>query len=313
MTEPMYDLSIIIVSYNTAGLLGQCLDSIEKHMAGKMRFTAIVVDNDSRDGTRERLRAYQAAHAWVQTVLLDANVGFARANNIGIRHCSSRNVLLLNSDTYLIDDSLLEAVAYLDGRTDVFGCGCTLLDRDYKRDVSFGLFPTVSVVLREIFTNRFNRLRGVVPGEKEPFRSIDFPCGAFFLMKRNLLEKVGLLDERFFMYFEETDLAKRARDKGYAITYFGPTRVVHLRGGSSGPCEDSVTTLFYQSWNYYFRKHHTIVERILLNLVLFVYFSGMIAASALAGKKGTLHYYERHRTGLLRAWRRSKGPSGQFI
>jgi len=299
----MYDLSIIIVSFNTAGLLRQCLESLEKHLAGKILFTAVVVDNNSGDDTRPWLQSFMAQRAWVQAILLDSNTGFARANNIGIRHCSSRNVLLLNSDTYLLDDSLLAALAYLDGKEDVFGCGCRLLNSDLKPGVSFGHFPTVPVVLREIFTNRFNRLRGVVPPDTEPVGRIDFPCGAFFLMKRSLLDKVGLLDERFFMYFEETDLAKRARDKGYSITFFGTTRIVHLRGGSSGPEKVALAAIFYQSWNYYFSKHHTALEKAALNCILLAYFSAMVVAAWLTGKKEILAYYSVHRRGLIGSWR----------
>jgi GT2 family glycosyltransferase len=254
MTAPYFDLSIIIVSYNTTDLLKRCLESLKLYLIGKVRFNVMVVDNKSTDGTRAWLPAYQAAHGWVRTVLLDANVGFACANTIGIRRCSSRNVLLLHSDTYLIDDSLLLAVAYLDDRPEIFGCGCTLPDSNEKRDVSFGFFPTVSLVVREICTNRFNQLRGVVPGENEPVRPIDFPCGAFFLFKRDLFDKLGGLDERFFMYFEETDLAKRAWDKGYTITCFSPTRIVHVRGGSSGPDGNALTSIFYRSWKQSIRR-----------------------------------------------------------
>jgi GT2 family glycosyltransferase len=303
MTGHLDDLSIIIVSYNTADLLRQCLESLEKHLAGKLRFTAMVIDNNSIDGSRQWLDAYRTGHAWVQAVMLDENAGFARANNIGIRESSSRNVLLLNSDTYLLDDSLLEAMAYLDGRTDIFGCGCTLLGRDHRPDVSYGAFPTVTVVLREIFANRYNQLRGVVPGENEEIKPVDFPCGAFFLIKRKLLDVVGLLDEEFFMYFEETDLAKRAKDKGYAVMYFAPSHVVHVRGGSSGTDRSELAEVFYRSWNYYFSKHHTAKEKMALNCILHAYFSAMVVAATILGRKDTRAYYALHRRALIHSWR----------
>lgn len=296
------DLSIIIVSRNTVSLLQQCLASIETFLAKKLRFIAVVVDNNSSDGTRKWLTAYETNHGWLRTVFMDTNVGFARANNIGIRQSDSRNILLLNSDTYLIDDSPLEAVAYLDHQPGVFGCGCTLLNREKKEDVSFGSFTTLRVVMREIFTNRFSQLRGIVPRPNEPIRPIDFPCGAFFLIKRNLLGEIGGLDENFFMYFEEADLARRAWDRGYTIMYYGPTRIVHLRGGSSGCAGDALSTIFYQSLNRYLCKHHTVLEKMLLNLVLFIYFTGMMTASSLTGKKIALSHFARQRRGLLRAW-----------
>jgi len=300
------DLSIIVVSYNTVDLLAQCLGSLRKHLCGKIDFIAIVVDNNSCDETRRWLASYQADNSWVHAILLNDNVGFARANNIGIRFCTCKNVLLLNSDAYLIDDSLLLAVAHLDKNPGLFGCGCTLLDREEKSDISYGSFPSLPVVMKEICTNRFNQLRAVTPVKNDTIRQIDFPCGAFFLFKRNMFDELGGLDEAFFMYFEETDLAKRAWDKGHIIEYFPKTNIVHLRGGSSGTENGALTTIFYQSWNYYFSKHHSFVEKIALNSILYLFFSAMFFYSLISGKKKVCSYYKHHRRGLVSSWFKSR-------
>ncbi len=306
MATAYYDLSIIIVSFNTVDLLKQCVESLEKHLLGKLNFITVVVDNNSHDGSREWLQSFQENKSWVQAILLDDNVGFARANNIGIHRTSGKNVLLLNSDTYLLDDSLCRAVEHLDKNPKLFGCGCMLLDKDKRPDISYGFFPSLPLLTKEILTNRFNQLRAVIPSESDGITAIDFPCGAFFLLKKDLYDLLGGLDETFFMYFEETDLAKRARKKGYSIEYFSGTKIVHLRGGSSGSDGGPLTTIFYQSWNYYFKKHHSFLGKIALNFLLSSFFSAMILKSLFANKVGLRTYYKYHLRGLVRSWVRNR-------
>jgi GT2 family glycosyltransferase len=211
-------LSIIIVSYNTRKLLVECLRSVFSFLTGKISFEAIVVDNGSHDGSQAAVRELALTRPGLRLIETGANLGFAKANNIGIRHASGKQVLLLNSDTYLIDDSVTHAVNFLDGRPDLFGCGCTLLNGDGSFGISYGKFPEPGVVFLEFVLWRWRRLQAIVPGDAQGIHPIDFPCGAFFLMRRDLLEKTGPLDERFFMYCEETDLAKRAAEAGYRNT-----------------------------------------------------------------------------------------------
>jgi GT2 family glycosyltransferase len=263
------------VSHNTASLLKQCLDSVEKFLVGKANVGVRVVDNNSTDGTREMLSAYEKNHDWLEAEFLPSNTGFAYANNVGIRKSHSDYVLLLNSDTYLIDDSLLGAIAYLDATQNTFGCGCCLVDERLRPAVSYGEFPSPWTVAKEIAGNRFTRLRAIVPNPGLPdVVPIDFPCGAFFLIKREYLDATGLLDESFFMYYEETDLALRAKRMGYAVVLLTGVRVVHLGGGSSTPDKAlRQETLSYNSWMKYTVKNHGVAAGIFLKNMLRLYFA----------------------------------------
>jgi GT2 family glycosyltransferase len=274
-------LSIIIVNYNTQDLTMACCESIVRYLGKTISFEVIIVDNDSNDGSREALRKFTAGRDNVHVIESDTNVGFAKGNNVGIRKATGKQVLLLNSDTYLIDDSITQAVAFLEARRNVFGCGCTLLNADGSAGISYGKFPELGVVFCEIATWRYAHLRAMVPRRPKDVFTIDFPCGAFFLIKRELLDKIGMLDEQFFMYSEETDLAKRAKKAGYRIMHFGPTRVVHLRGGSNPKDGKAglqnaglrdLNVLFYQSWRRYLKKHCSTLDVVLIGMLLSLFF-----------------------------------------
>jgi GT2 family glycosyltransferase len=304
-------LSIIIVNYNTKRLTTDCLESIFKYLSNAISFEVIVVDNGSTDGSQEAFREFSAGRDNVPVIETGANLGFAKGNNIGIRKARGRQVLLLNSDTYLVDDSIIQAVRYLDERPDVFGCGCTLLNADGSVGISYGTFPELGVVCCELLTWGLLHLRARVPRRPSAVRAIDFPCGAFFLMKRELLDKVGELDERFFMYSEETDLAKRAKKAGYRIVHFGPARVVHLQGKSGAgngnpPAQNTgagdLTVVFYQSWRRYLKKHCSALDVALIGLLLSLFFKANNLIFGLLRRDKARAQYAKELRALRRGW-----------
>jgi GT2 family glycosyltransferase len=279
------DLSIIIVNYNTKDLTMTCLASIMRFLNGKIGYETIVIDNGSCDGSQQAINEFIKGEKRFRLVKCDSNTGFSKANNTGIRQASGRQVLLLNSDTYLVDDSILKAVDYLDKNKNVFGCGCTLLNEDLTPGISYGRFPEFMTVLSEIACNKAGKYRAMTPENPEDIYNIDLPCGAFFLINRELLDRIGYLDERFFMYCEETDLARRAKKAGWSIVYYGPAKVVHLGGQSSkgGDKPDKsikdaadVRKIFYRSWRAYLIKHHSrayasAVKLMMLSYLNFLY------------------------------------------
>jgi GT2 family glycosyltransferase len=308
-------LSIVIVNYNTKKLTVACLESIFTHLGATIPFEVIVVDNGSSDGSQEAVRAFASTRKNVLLMEAGENLGFAKGNNIGIRKASGSQVLLLNSDTFLIDDSILQAVRYLDDRPDVFGCGCTLLNADGAPGISHGRFPELGVVFREILTWRSVSLRTVVPRRPSEIRAIDFPCGAFFLMRRELLDKIGLLDERFFMYFEETDLAKRAWKAGYRVMHFGPARVVHLGGQSSGagaqtlPPDGTPRALdvqFYLSWRRYLGKHRSELTAAIVGALLSLFFKSNYLIFCLLQRDTAKARHGMELRALHAGWRRNE-------
>ncbi|MGB7566961.1 MAG: glycosyltransferase family 2 protein [Chitinivibrionales bacterium] len=279
----MMDLSIILVSYNTKDLTLKCLESLFCSLDKKIAFEAIVIDNNSTDGSPDALRDFEARMDNVRFIASESNNGFAKANNQGVRLAQGRFILLLNPDTYLIDDSCINAMHYLDDHPTVFGCGCTLLNADCSTGISYGKFPEFWTIFSEILTGRFGLLRCIVPKKINAIYSIDFPCGAFFMIKRELFNALGGFDERFFMYCEETDLAKRAWKSGFRIVHYGPAKAVHLRGQSSNQNTHQVSkntvdlkSVLYQSWYFYLQKHCSKMEIFLIKFLLVVYYNAML-------------------------------------
>ena len=237
----MIDISIIIVSFNTKELTLACLKSIYKYLSGKITFEVIVVDNNSIDGSQQVIEAFAGENDNLSFIETGFNFGFAKANNACICVASGRQILLLNSDTYLIDDSILRAMQYLDEQHDVFGCGCTLLNADLTVGISYGMFPEFLTVLREIFGGRFGKYRAMKPQSPGCIYDIDLPCGAFFLIKKELLEKTGYLDEQFFMYCEEMDWCLRIKQKGWIVIYLPAARAPNADrqpGHDVGLCQE---------------------------------------------------------------------------
>jgi GT2 family glycosyltransferase len=302
-------LSIIIINFNTKKLTIECLESIFTFLDKKISFEVIVVDNDSHDGSQEALREFGKDRDNVHIIESDRNLGFAAGNNIGIKKAIGQQILLLNSDTYLIDDSLRQAMSYLESRPDVFGCGCMLLNADGSTGISYGRFPELGVVFLETITWRFGQYRAIIPLRPSDIFSIDFPCGAFFLVRRELVDKIGLLDERFFMYFEETDWARRPKKSGYCITYFGLTRVVHLRGQSAGSDEKKplqspdLKVVMYQSWRHYLKKHSSGLEAALIGLLLSLFFKANYLIFYLLQRNEARLTYAKEIKALKAGWR----------
>lgn len=232
-------ISVIIVSWNVRELLKKCLESVFR-FSQNTNFEIIVVDNASSDGTVEMLR-----QNFPQVTLITnaKNCGFAAANNQGIRQAKGRCVLLLNPDTEFIEDTLAKVVAKMESDPPIGVLGCQLLNRDGSIQPSVRRFPTVWSQL-VILT----KLHHVWPTLLDNYlaRDFDYPpplpllgeeginvvevgqvMGAFFCVRREVFDKIGLLDEGYFIWFEEVDFCRRAKKAGYKVVYWPGTRVIH--------------------------------------------------------------------------------------
>jgi len=279
-------LSLVIVNYQGLPLLKKCLESIETHLRGRLKYEVWVVDNASTDGSPEWLREHAAATPHLHVILNTANLGFARANNLALRRIAGEFVLLLNSDAFLIDDSVLAGIAFLEKNPNAFGAGGLLLNGDGTIGPSYGHFPTPATLVKELRARAFSSLRAVVPGPDHPSGPVDFPCGAYFLVNAMHLPTVGLLDEAFFLYFEETDWAHRAWKSGHPIHYLPQCRAIHLGGGSSkGPENPVIVATFYESWRLYLRKHARPPGTALV-LMLLIAVHGRLALRSYVRKDG---------------------------
>jgi len=307
-SEADLDVSIVVVSFNTRQLVEDCCLSVAKHLEGVLEYELIVVDNASKDGTPEWLPGFAQSQPHMRALCLPDNTGFSGGNNAGFRIARGRNVLMLNSDAYLIDSSLKEAVAYLDSHPRMFSVAAMLLTGDGKPGPSYGHFPGPGTLAKELLGKRFGELRAVSPDPSEGTHTIDFPCGAYYLIKHSLLREIGLLDETFFVYFEETDLAKRARERGYPSAYFAPAKAVHLGGQSIQEVKSpAFTRMFYANWKRYLRKHHGPASIAAVRWMLAGYFSLAAWSHRRRGNAKTSEYFRLHGYCLAEGWAALEG------
>lgn len=232
------ELSIIILNYNTKQVLCECLDSIAAH--GNPRWEVIVVDNASTDGSRELPHTY----SWARWLLLDQNLGFAAGNNKGLALAKGKYLMLLNSDTEISDVSRLdEAVEYMRKSRDVGAVTPSVRLRDGSLDwASHRGTPTLWTAFT-YGTGLEHILGGSILGrwfggyhltwkDLRIAHEVDAVTGAAMIVSRVVLEKVGGLDERFFMYGEDLDWCFRIRSAGFKIIYFPESVVLHKKGQS---------------------------------------------------------------------------------
>jgi N-acetylglucosaminyl-diphospho-decaprenol L-rhamnosyltransferase len=253
------DLSIVIVNWNTERLLRNCLDSLPAACA-RLEFETFVVDNASRDGSATMVRE-QFPHV----ILLESggNIGFSRGNNLALPQCRGTYVLLLNPDTVCPPGSLARLVDFARGHERLGAVGPLLTDAHDRPTITWGWFPHPRHNWLG-FLDPARKLGGPfwgarvvhIPGRDEPSRIVDYVAGACLLMPRTALRTVGLLDERFFMYFEETDWCRRARDAGLEVWYCANAEIVHLEGQSAATVSDFSLRQFQLSYRLYLRKHH---------------------------------------------------------
>lgn len=256
-----HKLSVIIVNYNVKYFLEQALRSVEKAVEA-IDAEVWVVDNNSVDGS---VAMVQDKFPWVKVLANKDNVGFSRANNQAIRASNSEYVLLLNPDTVLQEDSLLKCVSYMDEHASVGALGVRMIDGKgkflpeskrglpspavalYKMTGLSGLFPKSKV---------FGRYHLGYLSEHET-HEVDVLSGAFMMMRASALDKVGLLDEDYFMYGEDVDLSYRIVLGGYKNVYFAGTTIIHYKGESTKRKSANYVKVFYNAMVLFAKKHYS--------------------------------------------------------
>jgi len=260
------DLSIIIVNWNTRDLLVNCLNSINKSITD-ISYEVFVVDNASTDGS---VAILGKDFPEVSIIENSSNRGFAAANNQAFRIMRGRYALLLNTDTVLTEKAVSELYNFMESHPDsAMACG-QLLNEDGSLQNSIASLPGIQKLffnmplLEMLFPHRFpsKRYHHEIPVE------IESGIGACLIVRRSAMDKVGLLDERYFFFMEETDWARRMRDAGWKIHFVPSARIYHLQGRSIGDGILSRST-FYMSRYRYFRKWYPYPLYILSLLVIF--------------------------------------------
>jgi GT2 family glycosyltransferase len=229
------DVSVVIVSWNTRDLLRDCLRSIFQETRSTS-FEVIVVDNASRDSTAEMI---VTEFPTVKLIENRDNRGFAAANNQGIRESAGRYVLLLNPDTVVLDRAINRCIGFADLHPDVGVVGCqVLLDETNIQKTGFA-FPTVwnlslalSGLSRMFSKAKFMRTADMGWWGRDDERDLDVISGMFMLIRREALNEVGLLDEAYFVFAEETDLCLRLARAGWRRVFTPSCRIIHVCGGN---------------------------------------------------------------------------------
>ncbi len=223
------NLSIIIVSFNTKELLRRCLESIKKLKTENWKLETIVVDNGSTDGSVE---AMEARYKDIKILRNEENLGFAKANNQGIKTAEGEFILLLNPDTEVKPDVLEELIKFVQNHPKAGVVGARLLNPDGSIQPSVYHFPTIWRAIREFWLGRKGEYDKYAPLEKKTIE-VEAVTGAAMLISRATIEKIGILDERYFMYFEDLDFCRRAREAGLKIYYLPSAEVIHHHGKSA--------------------------------------------------------------------------------
>jgi len=252
-------LSIVIVNYNTERLLKGCLESVYAGANGTP-LDIWVVDNHSRDNS---VAMVKSQFPCVQVIENACNVGFSKANNMVISRSDSDYILLLNPDTLVIEDAIDRVLKYMNEHPEVGIAGCKVLNRDgtlqlacrrsiptpkvafYRLTGLSKLFPRSAVMARYNLTYE----------DEEKAHEVDAVSGAFLMIRRQAVQEIGLLDERFFMYGEELDWCLRAKRAGWAVMYYPAAQIVHYKGESTKYNSKKAALEFYRAMYLFHKKH----------------------------------------------------------
>ncbi|MBI3819637.1 MAG: glycosyltransferase family 2 protein [Planctomycetes bacterium] len=260
------DLSIVILSWNTRELLLKCLAAVEGAHAPPSRET-IVVDNASRDGSAD---AVAERFPNVRLIRNLKNEGYARGNNIGIRASAGRNVLLLNSDTEAAPRAFRALVNFLDAHPEYGAAAARLWNRDGTIQRACMRFPTLFTALfydarpgRWWPNNYFLRRHFCRDFDHIDSRDVQQPPGAALCLRRDALEKVGLLDEELFLFFNDVELCQRMRAAGFRIRYLADANIIHHGGASTSLYPAFAAELFRNKIAYYRKRYGSLGESLM--------------------------------------------------
>ncbi|AEH46352.1 glycosyltransferase family 2 protein [Parageobacillus thermoglucosidasius] len=268
------DVSIIIVNYNTPKLTAETIDSILSSQT-KYSYEIIVIDNHSSDHSVQLIKE---RFPEVKLIVNEENVGFAKANNQGINLSKGRYILLLNSDTIVKEDTIEKMIEFMDKNRRIGASGCKVLLPNGKLDRACHRgFPTPMasfyylVGLSKLFPKspRFNQYHLGYMNLDEP-HPIDCLVGAFMLVRREVIEQVGLLDEDFFMYGEDIDWCYRIKQAGWEIYYCPFTSIIHYKGASSKKKPFKIVYEFHRAMFLFHKKHYSEKYSFVINSLVYI-------------------------------------------
>lgn len=280
------ELSVIIVNYNTKKLLKQTIESVMNTVGQAIKYEIIVSDNGSKDGSCEMVKK---SFPQVKLIENNANLGFSKANNTAINESKGRYILLLNSDTVVKEKCLEKCIEYMDNHGEIGALGCKVvltdgtLDHACKRG-----YPTPEaslyylLKLHKFFSNskKFGAYTlDYLPDDQ--INEVDSLVGAFMMVRRESIDKVGLLDEDFFMYGEDIDWCYRIKEAGYKIVYYPEAEILHYKGASSKKKKLKTIYEFHRAMILFYNKHYIHRYNFFVTLLVYLGIGFKLALSLL--------------------------------
>ncbi len=262
------DLSIIIVSYNTKKITESCINSVNRSLEkSKIIYEIVVADNASKDGSHElltKMATEKANHlVYFQT---GRNLGFGKGNNFAVRKSKGKYILLLNSDTIVLDRAIEKLFQYYIANEKIVKfVGAKLLNSDLTPQASAARFFTLPVVFATLLLK--GDYYGLTRFSPNVECQVDWVSGACILTKRTVYDRLGGFDKDIFMYMEEVDLLYRAKKIGYRTYFFPNSQIIHLGSASSGGKTFPIIQV-YRGFLYFYKKHYSFISLTALHLIL---------------------------------------------
>lgn len=269
------DVSIIIVSWNTSQITCECIQSIYEQTS-ELAYEIVVVDNASSDHSVEMVKTN-----FPEVILIENadNRGFAAANNQGMVVAQGRYVLLLNSDTIVLDKAIEKVVDFADTHPEAAVVGCRVLNPDKLLQPTCFRYPSIlymilsTTYLYKIFPkNKFFGREGMTWWDRSDTREVDVVTGCFMLVRHEALEQVGMMDEQFFMYGEETDWCYRFKQAGWKVMFMPDAEIIHIGGQSSKKVATEMSLQLWGSILLFIKKHRPRWEYILACFLVWLFF-----------------------------------------
>jgi GT2 family glycosyltransferase len=289
------DISLVIVAWNAKKYVELCLQSLVD-APPRRSMEVFVVDNASADGTLEMI---ETRFPWVKLIKSPENLGFSRGNNVAIRQTTGRYVALVNPDVIVFPDCLDALADFLDKNPMVGNVGPRVFNPDMTQQSTCRRFPTI--------WNNFcsaSRLEGIFKGSRffagehmfyfphDRTLSVDVIVGCFSMIRREALDMVGLLDEGLFMYGDDVDWCRRARNAGWDVVFYPGARAIHDHGKTTAPFPVHFAVAQQRSVLHYWRKHHSPLKVLgIQSIMVFHYLLRytMALVSSAAGRRNDAH------------------------
>jgi len=262
------DLSIVIVSYNTKKITEDCLESINRSLTGtKIKYEIIIVDNGSHDGSPQLLETMsQDSKNHLVYKQTGENLGFGKGTNLGVKISQGKYILLLNSDTIVLNRSIEKLYNfYVENEKQVHFLGAKLLNRDLTPQPSACRFFTLPVVFATLLLK--GDYWGLTRSSPNKFCQVDWVSGACIMTTKKLYQHLKGFDKNIFMYMEEVDLLYRAKKLGLNTYFYPDSQIIHLGSASSGGKTFPILQV-YKGFLFFYKKHYSIFSLFALHLIL---------------------------------------------